>query len=259
MAEPGDALEHGRARQSLRPEQGQEAIDEELAIVRARLAQDEAQEKLLALDAAHRSPPPRPARCGHLTMSEKFVGAIRLLEACGQPGCPVCRCVADDSRRHLDGLLYEQVTDPETRRRIRGSWGFCNWHTWMLLEIQGARSGAAIIYEDLLGRLVERVRRDAEAPGRPRSWLPTSGRRVKPGRGRLRQTCPVCEEAAAAERRYLEGMLAGGDDAELQLAYARSDGLCGPHALRALALAAGRPGTSWLAAQTVAKWARLRE
>ena len=167
--------------------------------------------------------------------------------------------MAHDSRQHLDGLLYELVTDPETRRRLRSSWGFCNWHTWMLLEIQGSRSGAAIIYEDLLGRLVERVRRDAETPAPRRSWLPTSRPRAKAGRGRFRQTCPACEDAAGAERRYLEAMLGSADDADLQLAYARSDGLCGPHAVRAVALAAGRPGGSWLAARTVAKWARLRD
>lgn len=190
---------------------------------------------------------------------EKFVGAIRLLEACGEPGCPVCRCLAHDSRRHLDGLLYELVTDPETRRRLRGSWGFCNWHTWMLLEIGGTRSGAAIIYEDLLGRLIERVRSETAAPARRRWWPPGPGRRrANPEREPLRQTCPVCADAAAAEQRYLEIMLGGGDDAELQLAYARSDGLCGPHALRALALGAGRAGAAWLAERTVAKWTQLR-
>jgi hypothetical protein len=54
-------------------------------------------------------------------------------------------------------------------------------------------------------------------------------------------------------------MLDAADDAELQLAYARSGGLCGPHLLRALALGAGRPGTSWLTARTIAKWSQLRE
>jgi hypothetical protein len=192
-------------------------------------------------------------------MTERFVGAMRLLEACGQPGCPVCRCVTQDGRQHLDALLYEQVTDVETRRRLRGSGGFCNWHTWMLLEIHGSRSGAAIIYADLLGRLVESVRRDAVTPARTRSWLRTALPRSRFWRRLPRQTCPVCEDAAAAERRYLEGMLEGSADAELQLAYARSDGLCGPHMLQAAALAAEPPGRSWLAERTAAKWSRLRD
>jgi len=190
-------------------------------------------------------------------MSPMFVGALRLLDACGGPGCPVCQCLAQDSRRHLDGLLYELVTDPDTRRRLRRSWGFCNWHTWMLLEIPGARSGAAIIYEDLLGRLVERAREDTAAPARRPSWLATPSRR--PGDGQPRQTCPVCEDAAASERRYLRALLEGAGDAEVQLAYARSDGLCGPHLLHALAIGAGSAGASWLAERTAVKWGQIRD
>jgi hypothetical protein len=191
-------------------------------------------------------------------MSARFVGWARLLEACGQAGCPVCRCVAHDSRQHLDTILYEHVTDPDTRRRIRSAGGFCNWHTWMLLDIQGSRSGAAIIYEDLLGRLADRVRRDGESTPRRWPWLAQRGRRARSERRRLR-ACPACVDAAAAERRYLDAMLIGSDDAELHLAYARSDGLCGPHVLLAIERAAGRPGASWLTARTVAKWERLRD
>jgi hypothetical protein len=192
-------------------------------------------------------------------MSQKFVGYFRLLEACGKAGCPICRCVAQDSRHHLDGILYELVTDPLTRRRLRGARGFCNWHTWMLLEIQGSRSGAAIIYEDLLGRLVERVQGEAAAPARRRSWLAAYRRWVGRGRIRLREICWACQDAAGAERRYLEAMLAGDGDAELQLAYARSDGLCGPHLVHGVTLAGGSPRSAWLVDRTMAKWARLRD
>jgi hypothetical protein len=190
-------------------------------------------------------------------MREAAIGEIRLQEACGLAGCPVCRCLARDSRRHLDGLLYEQVTDPATRRRLRASGGFCNWHTWMLLEIGGARSGAAILCEDLLGRLIEQLRRHADAPARRRSWLRPSARPTGSRPGRVRERCPVCADAAAAERRYLEALLAASDD--VKAAYARSDGLCGPHALRALALEGRGPGKSWLAAHTSAKWGRVRD
>jgi Family of unknown function (DUF6062) len=189
-------------------------------------------------------------------MSQRFVGYFRLLEACEQAGCPICRCVAQDSRHHLEGILHELVTDLETRRRIRGAQGFCNWHTWMLLEIQGSRSGAAIIYADLLDRLVERVVREAEAPAR-RWWLTAHRRRVK--RPQLREICPACEDALGAERRYLEAVLTGDDDAELQLAYANSDGLCAPHLLRSLELARRPPRSAWLVGRTIAKWARLRD
>src|SRR5262245_52262666 len=164
-------------------------------------------------------------------MSQRFAGDIRLLEACGQRGCPVCRCVAHDGRRHLDGLLYEMVTDVETRRRLRRSWGFCNWHTWMLLELQGARSGAAIIYEDLLGRLIDRVRGAAAAVPQSarRRWLPGSRRRASSARAPRPQPCPICDDAAASERRYLEIMLAGPRAPALPLAYGPPARPSGPH------------------------------
>lgn len=58
--------------------------------------------------------------------AERFVGYVRLVDACGEPGCPVRRLVTHDSRRHLDAILYEQVTDSDTRRRLRGAWGCWN-------------------------------------------------------------------------------------------------------------------------------------
>jgi len=111
-------------------------------------------------------------------MSEgRFVGFFRLVEACAHPGCPVCRCVIRDSRSYLDALLYEQVTDPDTRRAIRASWGFCNWHTWMLLEVEHSIFGSALIYEELVKLALSRTERLGErgsghggGAGSPRCW-----------------------------------------------------------------------------------------
>ena len=97
-------------------------------------------------------------------VTEKFVGYYRLLEALDKPGCPICRCLLEDGRRHLDALLYEQVTDVETRRRLRAAWGLCNWHTWMLPTLGGGMTGAAILHEDLVRVCARRV--DALRDGR---------------------------------------------------------------------------------------------
>jgi len=95
-------------------------------------------------------------------VTDKFFGFFRLLDACALNGCPACRLVEDDGRRYLDALVYEQVNDPDTRRCIRAAWGFCNWHTWMLLEIPNAPSSAAILYGDLLRVVLDRLRRMRE-------------------------------------------------------------------------------------------------
>jgi hypothetical protein len=114
-------------------------------------------------------------------VSGKSSGYLRLVDACAAPGCPVCRCLEADSRRHLTALLYEHVTDVESRRRLRASWGLCNWHTWMLLDVQSMATGAAIVYADLVAlcqRRVERLRdRAPSALGRLLGWLPAGARR----------------------------------------------------------------------------------
>ncbi len=78
----------------------------------------------------------------------KFIRFFRLVDACDGPGCPVCRCLVADARQYLGSLLYEQVNDPDTRRRLHASWGFCNWHAWMLREVSDPAFGSAIMYDD---------------------------------------------------------------------------------------------------------------
>ncbi|MBI4271931.1 MAG: hypothetical protein HY615_16460 [Candidatus Rokubacteria bacterium] len=65
----------------------------------------------------------------------KFWGYFRVLDACAEPGCPVCRCLTAHSVRYLDGLLYEHVNDPGTRARLHASRGFCGWHASMVPRI----------------------------------------------------------------------------------------------------------------------------
>jgi len=195
---------------------------------------------------------------------EKFVGYFRFVEACGEPGCPLCRCVTRESRGYLDALLYEQVTDPDTRRTIRASWGFCNWHTWMLLEIQQAIFGAAIIYADLVERALRQTERLGDGPGRrgKRGWFSTlmaRPRRSHPAveQYRGRAVCPACRHAADTERRCLEPLVTFIDDGDLAAAYARSQGLCLPHLLAAVEANGERPGTRTLVDSTRRKWMEI--
>jgi hypothetical protein len=196
-------------------------------------------------------------------MARAFIGFFRLVEACAHPGCPVCRCVIRDSHRHLDALLYEQVTDPDTRRAIRASWGFCNWHTWMLLEVEHAIFGSALIYEELVKLALSRTERlDGRAdPPRPRGWLSTllrGPRRSSSVEGyRGRAECPACTAAADTERRYLSTMVASIDDGDLAAAYAQSDGLCVPHLFAVLERDGERREARVLVDRTREKWARL--
>jgi hypothetical protein len=196
----------------------------------------------------------------------RFIGYYQLVDACARPGCPVCRCVDDATRRYVDALIYEQVTDPETRHGLRDSWGFCNWHAWVLEDTPGARFGAAIINVDLLGRMVLRARRLGDRPPglarRSVAWIARlAGRRPLPALVLLharRRRCPACHETARAEESYLHVVLDAMDDAGFREAYERSHGLCVPHTMRALARGAGRADTRSLIDLTAEKWEKLR-
>ncbi len=201
---------------------------------------------------------------GHL--GEKFIGFFRLVDACDQPGCPVCRCLTADATQYLEALIYEQVNDPDTRRRLHASRGFCNWHAWMLRQTSNPAFGAAIIYEDLLRMVIRRFERRAARPpreaGRLSRWLRRlSGRPERPGLDKSygrRASCPACQAAAAAEERYLVTTLRFFDDPQFDRAYRRSAGLCVPHVLRALEVGGDTAESRLLVARTLPKWAELR-
>lgn len=197
-------------------------------------------------------------------IQEDDISDLGLIDACAAPGCPVCRCVAQAGRGHLESLLYECVTDVDSRRRLRASWGLCNWHGWMLLEIGGARSGVAILCEDLVRRLVGRAETAARRglASRLRTWFargrPAAGERLA-ALYRRRARCPVCEAGAAAEAQHLRAMLARADQPDFRSAYARSDGLCAPHVMRAVELARRHPGLPPLLDLTRRRWAAIGE
>ena len=186
---------------------------------------------------------------------------VRLLEACARPGCPVCRCLGEDSARHLATLLHEHVTDHEVRTALRASRGLCNWHAGMLQALPGAAFGAAIVAADLLGR--ERVRAAglaAGAGGRAsrlpalRRWLRRPANAAPPSR--LRR-CLVCDGVQAAERRHLEGLLALLDDPRFEDAFAQGDGICAPHLALLADQAPAGAAVERLVELATARWRRL--
>jgi hypothetical protein len=135
----------------------------------------------------------------------------------------------------------------------------------MLLEIENPLFGSAILYEDLVRILVERVRRlaDRSRVRRFGSWL----ERFR-GRGRLptivelyrrRRICPICVGAAETTDRYLTTVVSFVSEPDCQVAYRDSDGLCAPHTLRALELHPESPIARELLERTLVKWTKLRE
>lgn len=199
-------------------------------------------------------------------MNDRYLAYFDLVEAFRQPGCPVCRRVSAASQRYLDTLAYEHVNDPEVRRRLRASWGLCNWHTWILADRAGAPFAAAAISEDLLKAAAQRVAalgtRAAGTATGPWRWLARlAGTHRPPALVRLyrrRAPCSACLEAARAETGAVEALATFISELAFQRAYEASDGLCVPHAVQAVERAAGRPAAETLAQLTVRRWEALR-
>ena len=120
-------------------------------------------------------------KCGSIT-------SIYLSEALEKPGCPICRLVESAERQVIKNILYEYVNDPGVRGEIRRSWGLCTHHAWLFLRLAlspetAGMLGAAIIYEDVVSELLDRL----------------SGSEVPLDDA----TCPVCRAARETEDIYV--------------------------------------------------------
>jgi hypothetical protein len=194
-------------------------------------------------------------------VTDKFIGYFRLIDACERAGCPVCLCLEEDSRRALGSLLYEHVTDAETRRSLREAWGLCGWHAAAVLDGHAAATGAAILFEDLLRICQQRIERlyscSPQQWRRPLSWLRRAAPRLAADY-RLRRPCPVCKTLDAAEQSYLEAVVDFAEDPQFARAYERSTGLCVPHVVHMVEPCADGSRVDRIVQATLLKWQRLR-
>jgi hypothetical protein len=194
----------------------------------------------------------------------KFVMYYELLEAFREPGCPVCARLEQGSLRAMDGLLYEQVTDPATRARLLASRGFCNRHAWMLPRIQSSPLGTAVIYHHLLASALERATADGTRL-RPRSWWQRLSERIAPRTEPLalvdwwnaRTECSLCVRNRQSERDHLAAMLGFVQEKEFLEGLRASAGLCLPHLCHAMTIGRDHPNLAVLLSVQADRWSDL--
>jgi hypothetical protein len=169
--------------------------------------------------------------------------SYKLLEACREPGCPVCRVEQESVERYLDNQFYENVNSPRWRDRLRASLGFCHEHAWLAVEKRlGDALGFTIIYHDIVNTILKQLHENSSAPnlGTRKSFL----RKLSDeARARIenilrvispRKRCPVCEHRDEALRTILPALLEELTKSEMTEALHASDGLCLPHLRLAL-------------------------
>jgi hypothetical protein len=168
----------------------------------------------------------------------------KLLEACRESGCPVCRVEQEIVRRYIENQFYENVNSPKWRDRLRASLGFCHEHAWLAVDRRlGDALGFSIIYRDILNSVLTRLEEDGSAAHSSRHW--TSLLRQVPEQARTlmqrllnaitpAKRCPVCEHRDEMTRMILSVMVDGLNEQELIDALEASDGLCLPHLQKSL-------------------------
>jgi hypothetical protein len=173
----------------------------------------------------------------HKAQRQPGVAYYELRDALQEDGCPICYLLVRRSLAALESLLYEQVTDLDTRDELRLSHGLCNWHAWALLQVPTGRSGSAIIYETLLGYQLKELRL-LQQTLRPRTlWQRFTARVCKHtvalpflSRWQTKAPCPIClQHTRLDEGSYLRTLLDGLSAPEFATRFQDSFGLCLPH------------------------------
>lgn len=174
-----------------------------------------------------------------------------LLQACKEPGCPLCRLSSKAVDDFLSSIIHESVNDPEVRAGLRQSLGFCRAHAWRLQHTgAGALLSIAIIYQDLANhtrRTLEKARYE-ETRGLPLPRLAAAANRNAPNAAtraavqslQASHGCLACALEGEGDRIAaiaLMDALAKADETEMRAALQGGDPLCLPHLRRALELA----------------------
>lgn len=169
--------------------------------------------------------------------------SYKLLEACRETGCPVCRLEQRSIERYLDSQFYENVNSPTWRDQLRASLGFCREHAWLAVDKRlGDALGFSIIYDDILNSVLNRLD-DGRSRRPPRRWTSLLTQIPEPARHLIqnmlaaitpRKHCPACEHRDEFRRQTISTLVESLAAPEVVEALQASEGLCLPHLKLAL-------------------------
>ena len=163
----------------------------------------------------------------------------------------------------MAAILYEEVTDPHTRGRLKQSFGFCRDHAWQAADVGGTLLGISIIYRGLLGQIDKSLAQ--AAPGDQKRWwqklgASSSAEPAAPPGLAPADPCPACLYLAEMEDTALVALtdaLPGNQRLRDGLSQPNG-GLCLPHLRRALGLARNQEAFTFLQESTRSRLATLQ-
>jgi len=159
-------------------------------------------------------------------MSSKDPSYYNLIEAFDAGGCPVCALMEKSVRKWMEWFIYERVSDPKTRFKLRDSRGFCPDHARLMLDL-GSPLPVAIVYSDLIRLIVGDLQSKWPAPKR-------------------KAECPGCIEGSTFEGVYLSAIADNFADPEMRTRVLGGRDLCLPHIVMLLKRLRGRDRSALL-------------
>jgi hypothetical protein len=194
----------------------------------------------------------------------KALSYYDLIEACAQPGCPVCRLLEADSVRFFDALLYERFTDPGIQTALIDSRGLCSIHGAQLMEENRGAFAIAFLNEVLVSALIDALDSVA-SPQSAQSRLTRLLGFPLDAAARTAQAlssekpCMACEALHQNEARYLDVLAEALGEVGVLQRYGESDGLCLPHFRQLVANVDDPAALEQLIAAQRAIWRRLED
>jgi hypothetical protein len=167
---------------------------------------------------------------------------VHLQEVMKKPGCPICRLEHESAVQSIDSFLWENVNNAGVRAEINDAYGFCGYHTRMLVATELSQSGHVLgvnkIYETLLKKTSGEIK-----TLHPKRIGLTSIQGVLDKFGfhkgeKCERTvlapqgdCPICVLAEGSGDNAMGTLLEelNGGDEEFRKAYQRSYGVCIKH------------------------------
>jgi hypothetical protein len=166
------------------------------------------------------------------------ITTYKLLEACRQPGCPICRLEQQSVEHYLDSQFYENVNSPKWRDWLNASLGFCHEHVWLAVNQHlGDALGFAIIYRGVIHTVQDRLK-DGAPPRSSRHWKSLLQRFPEQARDLVQRIlyaftpqkhCPACQHRDETTRLTLSVLVQALGTPEMVAALGDSEGLCLPH------------------------------
>jgi len=192
-------------------------------------------------------------------MSLKNITSLDLIEACQEPGCPVCNLQQKIVTGYLRMLFHEHLNDPPSREKLRLSQGLCHTHLWLAIDSQLSNALAvAILSHDVLGKLLQDL--DALNPGSKPPGRIKNLRKSDHSKTGLapEKPCPACQHQAMVEEWICKVLIESIHMEELSAAIRQSEGVCLPHLRSTLAIKASAESQQILITLTRERWNALQ-